>query len=308
MSFPLPQSWSGATQPFRIVQQQADATSAGYFRPEAAVHVTAALRTLGLLRGIPAEEIKTLLLLLTYLTPNGAFMATVPQMAEAMRVSEGKVEQRLRRLQEFVWQGEPLLREQVRESGLRSYTPSAFLVGIEQLPSVKSTSAPGQHQTSREAVIAHSRAAYAHPRAEVERLIAEQNGWDIPGEVASHESSSDLYRRLLRFGILPEQAAELLEQHPTAEIRQQLDWLPYRNVRKPAPFLIAAIENCYAEPIAARQRRLFDQAVQTPQEAPNAADGPPQLETVPASAIHLTEGETLALPAVPPDAGRQNKA
>ncbi|MCW3053458.1 MAG: hypothetical protein JWN14_2628 [Chthonomonadales bacterium] len=297
MSFTPPQSGSNTPRPFRIVLEQVEEAQTDHFRPTAVLQITPALRTSGFLRGLPAEEVKTLLIVLTYVTPNGVFLATVPQMAEAMRVTEGKMEQRLRRLQGFAWQGEPLLREQVRESGLRSYAPSVFLVEIEQRAFVptRAVGTPVLPASNREEVIAHSRATYTHPRAEVERQIAEQNGWDIPGTGATDTQPSTLYRRLLRFGILPEQAEELLAQHPAEEIQQQLDWLPYRKARKPGPLLIAAIENGYAEPIATRQRRLFDQAIHTPR----GAEDPSQEVDSLSYAVPLVEGEPLVLPSIP---------
>jgi len=306
MSFSLPQSGSNAHQPFRIVLAQVEEAQTDHFRPTAVVQITPALRTSGLLRGLPAEEVKTLLMALTYLTPNGVFLATVPQMAEALRVTEWKMEQRLRRLQGFAWQGEPLLREQVRQSGLRSYVPSTFLVGIEQGAPVptKATGTRVLPASSREDVIAHSLATYTHPRAEVERQIAEQNGWEVPG--VSDTEVSTLHRRLLRFGLLPEQADALLAQHPAEEIQQQLDWLPYRKARKPGPLLIAAIENRYTEPIAARQRRLFDQAVMPPRVEDPPEDQAQEAES--SSAMPLNEGETLVLLAVSPDSGETAEA
>ena len=306
MSFPLPQSDPGASQPFRIVLQQAEESSTEHFRPTAVLQITSVLRTSGLLRGLPAEEVKTLLLVLTYLTPNGVFLATVHQMAEAMRVSLGKMEQRLRRLQGFAWQGESILREQVRENGLRSYTPSTFLIAVEQARlQVPESIAPLPATSSREAVIERSRAAYAHPRAEVERQIAELNGWEVPGEVVEEGDTTNLRYRLLRFGVTPEQAEELLVQYPAEEIRQQLDWIPYRKARKPGLLLIAAIENHYDEPIVLRQRRLFEQALQAPFEPAATTKEQPQEQEVetPPSLVPLAEGETLILPPIPSSDG-----
>lgn len=306
MPLPIPQPAS-EDHPFHILLAHLPDGSTTHFLPTARLAVTPILRTSGLLRGLADDEVKTLLLILTYLTPNGLFLATVPQMAEAMRVAEGKMEQRLRRLQGFIWQGEPLLREQVRENGLRSYVPSTSLVGIEVAVSAAAEPLPLPIPSHRDAVIAHSRAAYTHPRAEVERLIAEQNGWDVPRREGTEVHGSAIFQRLLRVGILPEQAEALIAHYPYEEIEQQLDWLPYRTVRKPAPFLIAAIENRYAEPIAARQRRLFDQAVQSPEVA-NTGDIPSMHEEISLPAGDLSPGETLAVLDIPRDADPQPEA
>lgn len=280
-----------AGAPFRVVVSQVPDGQGTHFRPDARLEVTAALRTSGLLRSLPGDEVKTLLLILTYLTTNGLFLASPPQVAEAMQVSESKVEQRLRRLQNFTWQGEPLLREQARESGLRSYGPASVLVSVLHTPEPQlSVQTELPSRSNREVVIAHSRAAYAHPRAEVERVMAEQNGWEVPDHQAQPSGGVSLFKRLQRFGILPEQAESLIAQHPMEEIVQQLEWLPYRNARKPGPLLVAAIENRYAEPLAARQRRLLDEAVHPP-ETIDVSGGP----AIP-DILSLTEGETLMLP------------
>jgi len=220
-------------------------------------------------------------------------------MAEAMRVSSGKMEQRLKRLQDFTWQGAPLLREQVRESGLRSYLPSPFLIQVEQAapPPAAETIAPATHVNSRAAVITHSRAAYAHPRDAVERQIAQLNGWELPGETGMESEEVTLRRRLLRFGISPEVTEELLVQYPTEEIARQLEWLPYRKARKPGPLLVAAIENHYDEPAVLRSRRRLDHAVQDDTDdsgTEGSADGSPTVPSPPVDAF--AAGASLILP------------
>jgi hypothetical protein len=302
----------GETHPFILAHTHQDTTRGGYFRPSASVIVTPALRTSGLLRALPSEEVKTLLMLLTYVTPNGLFLATAPQMEEALRLAPMKLSGRLRRLLAFSWQGEPILRETIRDTGLRYYTPSAFLLTTHQ-PAPQEAEAPmlpPVFPAGREAVVEHSRQAYTHPRADVERQIAELNGWVMPPATSETASSrfeepspfADLRRRLTRFGLSLEQAEEVLANHPEEEIRRQLDWMPYRNARRPGPFLLAAIENRYAEPLALRRRRLFEDALAASATPPGSDDAtgkdgePPEEAAGQADLVPLAEGESLQLP------------
>ena len=164
----------------------------------------------------------------------------------------------------------------------------------------------------REAVIAHSRAAYAHPRAEVEREIAERNGWTLPEQRGSDatadtsgEDDTDVRRRLLRLGFTEQTISELLANHAEEDVTRQLDWLPYRNARRPGPFLLAAIQNQYEEPPLLRQRRHTTE-VQEASPLPIAEsvtvsgdeDHTPVPEPGPTH-LPLQEGETLTLSLVP---------
>jgi hypothetical protein len=102
----------------------------------------------------------------------------------------------------------------------------------------------------------------------------------------------------------PEQADDILANHPEEEIRLQLDWMPYRNARRPGPFLLAAIENRYAEPPVLRRRRLFEDALAAsaipPSGTNTGATGrggePPEEAAGQADLVPLAEGESLALP------------
>ena len=77
-------------KPFVIELRQEDRTPSGYFRPAARLHLTESFSASGLLRDLPPEELKNLLFLLTFVTPNGECRAASHQLAPAMRVSETK--------------------------------------------------------------------------------------------------------------------------------------------------------------------------------------------------------------------------
>ncbi len=91
---------------------------------------------------------------------------------------------------------------------------------------------------SREQVIAYSRQHYARPRAEVEKMVAQQLGQDIE----ETEEQQRLRYRLENVGLTKEQAKEIVSMYDADVIAQQLDWLPYRHAQNPAGYLLAAIE------------------------------------------------------------------
>jgi len=249
--------------PVVIELHQAEKARNGTFRPQAYLKLTPVLRTSGLLLALPAEEVKNLLMLLTFVTPNGDCLATVQQLSQALHVSIGKTQSRMQRLKEFTWQGEPLVHETKTESGLDTFSPSHKLISYQRTEQpLAAASHPAQPLRSvpRDAVIAHSREHYTRPRAEVERQIEEQLGHTPPQVVPGQHPQEELReseqaavrRQLESQGITSEQAERLLAQYDLLRIRRQLHWLPYRKVRNRPGFLIAAIEDNYEAPLMLR--------------------------------------------------------
>ncbi len=237
----------------------------GSFRPGARLILTPALRTGGLWHALPGEEIKTLLLLLTFLTPNGWCHPSFLELAEAMRVPHIKARVRLSRLAAFRWQGGPLIHEQRRESGIDAFIPSSGLLHVMEAKEPAPASAPDRptRAAGREAVVAYSRARYAHPRAEVEQQIAQGMGWEDPqerqraqeeDEARLTDEQRELLARLAPAHVSREQATETLAAYEPARIARQLDWLPLRRAKNPARFLLAAIAGDYEPPAGVRTR------------------------------------------------------
>lgn len=265
-------SSEAAEKPFVILLHRRDHLLSGYFRPEATVTISPALRTSGLLLALPPEEVKSLLLMLTFVTPNGWCQPAVQQLAGAMRVSEAKARARIQRLQDFRWQGRVLVTEIKRESGMDSFTLSPAVVGLQDAPEPPQEVAAPLPPSSRDVIIARSRALYARPRAEVERMIAEQMGWKEVGD----SPEAQLRRRLMGVaGLLREQIDLLITQYPQERIERQLAWLPHRRAKSPARFLMAAIENDYDPPPVIR---LQQAQAQTEGQLPNASEGIGHLE------------------------------
>lgn len=273
--------------PFVIEHRQEDRTASGAFRPSARLLLTPALRTSGLWAALPAEELRDLVLLLTFLTPNGRIQPTLPELAQAMHATRTVSRTRLLRLTKRHWQGQPLVRELPRPSGLDAYLPASTLLNVRdgpQQPAQRSLQQPPQsphkaqegpsaplhahrdpapeRRAGRDALIAHSRARYAAPRAEVEADIARRMGWGPPAfdqdppEVAQHKQ--ELYDKLFGQGMSKEQALDVLERFDLGLVGRQLDWLPLRGAKNPARYLLAAIENNYEPPVAARQARMIE--------------------------------------------------
>ena len=251
------------TAPFVVEHLRLDRKPDGSFRPASRVSLTPALRKSGLLVALPAEELKSLIFLLSFVTPNGRLLPSVQELAGAMGISEGQTRVRMERLTRFQWRERAVAHEITRSSGMDAYAPAP-----EVLANV-SGEADDMHKPSiapngdfghgiREAIIAHSREQYTKPRADVEREIAEFYGWQAPrGAQADADGEdperSDMRRKLFHLGIGGEQAEELLDSYPAERIQRQIEWLPYRNARNLSRFLLAAIEQNYEEPRGMRK-------------------------------------------------------
>ena len=252
---------STGERPFVLRLHKAEEEPTGRFLPQATVEVTPFLRTSGLLASLPAEEVKSLLMLLTFVTPNGDILPTLPQLAQALRLSPRQAQLRLRQLALTSWQGRALVQDLRRENGLHAWTPSPHL--LTTLSAQPGQIAPLQTSfvpvTGRETIVAQTRSLYTRPRQEVEEDIARRNGWNFPllptsltadtmNTLDLPPEAQEIRARLLATGLKSLQTDMLLARFDTERIRRQLDWLPARHARNPAAFLLAAIEKDYEPP------------------------------------------------------------
>ena len=244
---------SPESKPFLIYTRHRNQQQNGTWRPEAFVGFSRALRTSGFLAALPAEELKSLLYLLSFVTANGYISPSVPQLAEAFHLSQFKARRRMERLRQITWQGKPLVGYRRFESGLDAFVPhmGLFAMEEEQAASIEPPSVPPYRLASREEVIAHSRRMYTRPRAEVEAMIAQQlrrvsEPESIPPEFT--EEQRQVLQQLRKVGLTAEQAMALVARFDLARIGRQIAWLPHRQVHNPAAFLVAAIERNYGPP------------------------------------------------------------
>ena len=245
--------------PFVIEHRQEDQAGAA-FRPSARLILSERVRTSGLWRALTPEDFKTLVLILTFITPNGWCRPTLQELADTMGVSHGKAKARLDRLSRLQWQGQPLVEPLERPDGLDAYLPGRCLVAHEDAPnSGPAQQAPPLRTPGREAVTAYSRARYARTREEVERQIGEMMGWGPPAfegdDPAVAEGKRRAFGAMTGFGMPKEQALDLLARFDLGDVERQIAWLPSRNAKNPARFLAAAIEGSYEPPLGGRHRQ-----------------------------------------------------
>ena len=276
--------------PFVIEHRQEDYRPSGTFRPSAHLILTQRVRTSGLWRALTPEDFKTLLLLLTFVTPNGWCRPTLPELADAMGISHPKAKGRLERLVQARWQGQPLVELLHRPDGLDAYLPGRRLVFHEDAPVPEPPTAPPVRVAGREAVIAYSRARYAKTREEVERQIGEMMGWGPPvfsgDDPAVAEGKRRAFQSMTNLGMPKDQALDLLSRFDLREIEQQIAWLPSRGAKNPARYLAAAIEGGYDMPAGvrrqdlARRQALQETTLQSSAQRQEAAQGQqPETET-----------------------------
>src|SRR5437667_6200817 len=98
---------AGTSAPFLIEHLKKNLEPNGNFLPAAQVIVTPVLRTSGLLQALSPEDLKVLLLVLTFVTPNGFVHPSIQELAHAMGVSEAKADSRMSRLNGFIWREKP---------------------------------------------------------------------------------------------------------------------------------------------------------------------------------------------------------
>jgi len=93
----------------------------------------------------------------------------------------------------------------------------------------------------------------------LQKAVPEAHGLEVPerGGVA-------LVHALCEIGVTPCRARDLVREHPSEAIRQQIGWLPLRRPEDPAAMLVAAIREGWAPPapvLRARRRQQAGEAV-----------------------------------------------
>jgi hypothetical protein len=334
MLWPQPQSphsESLSTSPFVLERRFEDVRQGGTFTPTAAVWINHSLRESGLLRALAPDDLRLLLAVLSGVNGNGVFLATPELLAPALGLSTGATRNRLERLQALRWNGGFLLTSHISESGLHFFQPSPHLLDERQSvispapahgervepPEIASPSvvpARARQTSARDEVIAHSRATYTRPRAEVEAEINrflspewQKTRPELGDREADEETSPPatpearewlrLKRALVALGVPHHRADALLETHPPEQIARQLEWLPFRQARSPAAYVVAAIEKDYAPPPAVSLQpavsfqRAFEQNEQQEAEGMVATDA----LAMPQQQEHLEEPDGVGI-------------
>ncbi len=228
--------------PFVVEDRLEEVKSNGAFTPYAALWLSPSLGESGLLSELSSGELHLLLGVLSCLSPNGTFLATSGRVAGALGLPHRVARQGLEALCQRLWHGLPLLHSHSTPTGMRFFAPSLHLLearrsviapaptGRERVQTPDQPQEPGQQaqggraapggaESTREVVVAHSRALYGRPRAEVEAEIEAFLASGRAGRVASRPSSGITAPPQIRRGavaIAPEQPA-LSEAEATPE-------------------------------------------------------------------------------------------
>src|SRR2546423_357922 len=117
-----------ATMPPLRVEHRREEVPPNRFVPDTRLVVTAALRTSGLLAALSDRDARTLLAVVTFLTPDGRFTGTAPAIAAALGVAEKNVRERLGSLTALSFQGAPVLVEIPREQALSAFVPGPHVL------------------------------------------------------------------------------------------------------------------------------------------------------------------------------------
>ena len=244
-----------AERPFVIVHEQLERKPNGAFRPSASLKLMPDLRTSGFLRALPAAELKTLICLLTFLSPNGEILPSLPDIAQGLNISEREAHDRMEHLLAFTWQGRPIVMYVARETALPAYTLCPDVLTRHEHAVYNAPTEPPLKVANREEVIALSREKYSRPRTLVEEQIEQQfHRGEPPPVIDEDDLHADLRRRLLAVGVANEQVNILFQHYSPETISQQLEWLPHRHANAPARYLVAAIQNSYQAPLSLRHR------------------------------------------------------
>jgi hypothetical protein len=283
MTFPIFHYNAEQEAPFTLFVDHRDRMRDGHWQPSAFIKLTPSLRTSGFLFALQSEELRSFLLLLTFVTNDGRIAPEISQLAEALGTSKIAARARIERLVKARWLGQAIVTQQ-SENGWLSYSPAPGVLPLHEAehhePVVTYKAAP------REAIIEHSRRTYARPRAEVEQQIEAQfagrikppspTSTSVKQRVMTYLSPQDeatlqLKQTLIGVGVYPEQADELLAEYDHLRIKRQLAWLPHRGARQPAGFLIAAIRDDYEAPAAFKQQSTPTTKA-SPVHPPNSTD------------------------------------
>lgn len=253
----------------------------------------------GFLRAIRYDDLHHLMIILAVVSRRPGEPVSDKQLAQATNASAKQVHVNLERLAKREWAGEPLLTP-VRQRGGISYAISSLL-----FEPVATPPAPQRHRldhpvqleaspvepiprlASATDVVNASRDAHGRARADVERTMASDMGWDYPfrspneiRRLAEATTTSavptlpgnDLESALAAVGLTKAQIKTLANAYPAERISRQLAWLPYRRARNKASFLFAAVRSDYTRP----DELAMDQSKQPPAEpSGNKLPAPP---------------------------------
>ena len=227
------------TQAPFLIEHRRDAESGRGFVPSARLILTPALRTSGLWLALPPEELRDLLLVLTFLTPNGWIRPTLFELAGAMNASLPAARRRLERLARRQWRGAPVAVTAARLRGPGRLGARTPLLSREEAPR-EARSAPRPVPRG---------GAGGGPRPQPRPLRPHPAGGG-GGDLGAHglgarrpltattrrwrRASGRPTRRMTDLGMPRDQALDLLARFDLDRVERQVAWMG-RRAEKPRP-------------------------------------------------------------------------
>jgi hypothetical protein len=239
-----PDPGEGEGRPF-IIEHRRGFSAPGRFEPAARLAVEPYLRTSGLLSLMSDGQARLLLALLTFVSPNGQVQATARELARALGLPVPLTAWKLDRFAKRRFRDQVFVYRIDRREGESVYALSRHVVAREHAPEPPADPPPIV-AAGREAVVAESRARYSQPREAVEAEVMRQLGH--AAEELADTPQGSAYRQLRALGMAPADIGRLLATYGTADVLQQLAWLPERRAKHPLRYLLAALRDGYAGP------------------------------------------------------------
>lgn len=212
-----------------------------------------------LIADLGPSDVGYLALLMPFVTANGDVGPSAATVSAALGGLRPTLRLRLLRLARRYWRGQPVLYVRRTASGLETFHPAKLVLGRREFFPPPETPHGVSPAAGSRAIIDASRAAYARPKAEVEKELTIINGWPARDELdalaqaaAQPPGSLDerwAVERLAKESVDYSLAVKLVREYGAERCLRQLRALPgRRGIRDKKRYIVGAIMRDYPLP------------------------------------------------------------